>query len=489
MKNTVKNFFKRHHYRWILLSYVAACILIVATCLQHVRGLVNTYNKEQAEMVTSLLVDNINSELNNLVVQVERVSNIVILNNTAEADIMQELDTYKVISGLSAMGYLDRKNEFHGDGSEKSDLVKHGLIAQAISLDSTFITDPYRSSLTGDYTLTIFVPVYDEDNNKAGIVYANLDLDKIAAFASENSMDLHARICMINSKSLNYIACTDMGDVPVGSWNSLMIKREDFEFDTPDGYYDFMKGLRNQASGTTGYKINGTEFTLGYSNIEKMPNWYVALVLENDNLSDTFKRFRNTLYLYMTILFAVTFAYAIGIIIKEWLQRRNFQKLSTIDTMTGIYNKRTFEMYVEEYIAVNGNTALGTLIFVDVDDFKHYNDEYGHLNGDIVLKTFAKCLSEQFSSIGYVGRYGGDEFVVFITGAYEKDYIDEKVGKIANELSSIELDGFGRVPTSFSAGGASYPSDGASYDELCNAADEALYEVKESGKGKFYWHR
>ena len=104
------------------------------------------------------------------------------------------------------------------------------------------------------------------------------------------------------------------------------------------------------------------------------------------------------------------------------------------------------------------------LIFVDVDDFKHYNDKYGHMNGDIVLKTFAKCLSEQFSSIGYINE-------------------------IAKKLSNVELEGFGMVKTSFSAGAASYPVDGVSYDELCNAADEALYEVKESGKGKFYWYR
>lgn len=488
MKDKLKKSFKRYQYRWILISYVIVCILIVASCFQHVRGLVDAYNKEQAEMVTSLLVENINSELNNLVVQVERVSNIVLLNNTDEKSIMREFDSYKMISGLSAMGYLDRKNEFHGDSSEKSDLVKHGLIAQAISLDNTFITDPYRSSITGKYTLTIFVPVTNE-NSKVGIVYANLDLDEIASFASENSIDLPARICIINSKSLNYIACTDMGDVPAGSWNSLMIKREDFEFDSHNGYYDFMNGIRTQTSGNTSYKEANVEYTLGYSSIEKMPNWYVALVLENDDLSDTFKRFRSILYLYMTILFAVSFVYAVSIIAKEWLQRRNFQKLSTLDTMTGIYNKRTFEMYVEEYIASNKNKAFGTLIFVDVDDFKHYNDEYGHLNGDIVLKTFAKCLSEQFSSIGYVGRYGGDEFVVFVTGSYEREYIDGKINEIAKSLSNVELEGFGMVPTSFSAGAATCPVDGANYDELCNAADEALYEVKESGKGKFYWHR
>ena len=488
MKDKLKKSFERHQYGWILVSYVAVCILIVVTCLQHVRSLVDAYNKEQAEMVTSLLVDNINSELNDLIVQVERVSNIVLLNNKEETDIMREFDTYKVISGLSSMGYLDRKNEFHGDSSEKSDLVKHGLIAQAISLDNTFITDPYRSSITGKYTLTIFVPVTD-GYSRVGMVYANLDLDEIASFVSENSIDLPARICMVNSKSLNYIACTDMGDVPAGSWNSLMLKREDFEFDAKNGYYDFMKGLRTLSSGTTTYKENNIEYTLGYSSIEKMPNWYVALVLENDNLSDAFKRFRSILYMYMTILFAVTFVYAMSVIVKELLQRRNFQKLSTIDTMTGIYNKRTFEKYVEEFIAANRNRAFGTLIFVDVDDFKHYNDKYGHMNGDIVLKTFAKCLSEQFSSIGYVGRYGGDEFVVFITGSYEKDYIDGKINEIAKKLSNVELEGFGMVKTSFSAGAASYPVDGVSYDELCNAADEALYEVKESGKGKFYWHR
>ena len=75
-------------------------------------------------------------------------------------------------------------------------------------------------------------------------------LAEIAKFANRNDMNLSANICMINSKSLNYIACTDMEGVPAGSWYSLMLKREDLEFKSSDGYYEFMNSIRHDDEGT-----------------------------------------------------------------------------------------------------------------------------------------------------------------------------------------------------------------------------------------------
>ena len=157
--------------------------------------------------------------------------------------------------------------------------------------------------------------------------------------------------------------------------------------------------------------------------------------------------------------------------------------------MTGVFNKRTFENLVEKFIQSNVRHNFGALIFVDVDDFKQYNDKYGHMNGDTVLKETAAYLKEHFDSIGYVGRYGGDEFVVFVKGNYKKEDISKRMTSIRESLSRIELENFGNVPVSFSAGGAAYPADGLNYDELCKSADVALYQVKEAGKGKFYWYQ
>lgn len=130
----------------------------------------------------------------------------------------------------------------------------------------------------------------------------------------------------------------------------------------------------------------------------------------------------------------------------------------------------------------------GALIFVDVDDFKNYNDKYGHLNGDAVLKKFARELQEEFARTGIVGRYGGDEFTIFVTNISDKAYADQAMKRLQRALSEIELPQFGKVTLSFSAGGATYPQDGVTFEDLCKTADDALYRVKADGKGKFYWY-
>lgn len=487
MKKRIKSFFLKFHYGWIVGSYILICILIISFAFHNIKKMVSDYNEEQVRMVTGLLVENVNSELDNIVVQVEHVANIVLTNEGTSKEKLRTLKKYSSQSSFESVGFLDDNYEFHGDMAEKTDLVKWGLITKAINADNTFITDPYRSSITGKYVMTIFVPVYEEEE-RIGILYANLDIGQIATFANNNKIDFPAMICIVNAKSLNYITCTDMNGIKAGSWNNLMLRRDDMVFKYDDGYSNFLKEMDNNAGdGTLCFAIDDKDYTLGYSNIEKMPNWYIAYELDNDELSDTFTKFRSSVYAYVFAIIIITLFYAFYIISKELLQRREFQKLSTLDPMTGIFNKRTFIYLVENYIKSNIEKNSGALIFVDVDDFKKYNDAYGHLNGDIVLKSFANSLSSQFDSIGYVGRYGGDEFVVFVKGSYEKKEISERVAKVRESLSLVELEGFGNVPISFSAGGAYYPADGITYEELCNAADKALYQVKESGKGRFYW--
>ncbi len=489
MRAGIKSLIMRIHYGWILGTYTVLSIIVMAFSMQSVRNDISDYNEEQVRMVTGLLVENVNSELNNLVVQAEHVSNIVLTNNENKDDKLATLEKYCANSSLDYVGFFDESKIFYGDMSQKADLVKMGVVSKAVVEPDTYITDPYRSSVTGQYMLSIFVPAY-EDGVRRGTLFANLKLENIADFASSEVTGLPARICMFNSKSLNYIACTDMNGVPAGSWNNLMLRRESLEFDSEDVYTHFLDEINaGKDDGAVCFSYDGRAYTLGFSNIEKMENWYIGLELGNDDLSDTFTRFRAQVYKFVLIILTLTIIATVVLVSKELVRRKEFQTLSSLDAMTGIYNKRTFESLVKEHIDAKQGKHFGMLIFIDVDNFKHYNDEYGHLNGDIVLKTFARNLTEQFGSLGYVGRYGGDEFVLFVRRECEKSEIDERIAKTRELLANIELEGFGNVPASFSAGGACYPADGTTFDELCNAADKALYQVKESGKAKFYWYR
>ena len=122
--------------------------------------------------------------------------------------------------------------------------------------------------------------------------------------------------------------------------------------------------------------------------------------------------------------------------------------------------------------------------FIDVDNFKDYNDKYGHANGDLCLKHFAAAMKKCFPKDSILGRYGGDEFVVYIKNAASDDahrYMDE----FQREISHLIMSGGEHVTVSASAGGVAFIGGGEDFVSLCRSADNMLYDVKRNGKGTF----
>jgi diguanylate cyclase (GGDEF)-like protein len=152
------------------------------------------------------------------------------------------------------------------------------------------------------------------------------------------------------------------------------------------------------------------------------------------------------------------------------------EKLSHTDEMTGLYNYRFLRDKVMSLIA--GNVSPIALLFIDLDGFKRYNDRYGHLQGDEVLKRFSAILHQAVDSQGFVTRYGGDEFIIVLPR-----YKTKKAVIIANLISSLineaNLNATASIPVSFSYGLALYPDDGADFGTLIDHADKFLYQRKQ----------
>ncbi len=164
------------------------------------------------------------------------------------------------------------------------------------------------------------------------------------------------------------------------------------------------------------------------------------------------------------------------------IQRANY------DALTQVYNRETFlKTLSTEFEMSNSKNTLNAVLFIDLDDFKHFNDEYGHACGDEVLKYTADCLKEIVFDKGFVGRFGGDEFVVCLTNL---QYFGDP-GAISNEI--IEALGKGFVSESTdkklsikcSIGIAFFNENGKNSEEVLNAADEAMYSIKKHGKSNF----
>ena len=162
------------------------------------------------------------------------------------------------------------------------------------------------------------------------------------------------------------------------------------------------------------------------------------------------------------------------------------QRLAAVDPLTGVYNRRFgLTRLREEFIrSIKQNTTLGVLM-IDVDFFKEVNDTYGHTVGDRVLQGIATSARSQLREGDLLVRLGGDEFMVVLLGASGDDVLE--VGEAIRRTVSERTTSWGeqKIQVTVSIGGSSLAaSDVKDEQELIEAADKALYHVKESGRNR-----
>ncbi|MBE7447845.1 MAG: diguanylate cyclase [Kofleriaceae bacterium] len=160
-------------------------------------------------------------------------------------------------------------------------------------------------------------------------------------------------------------------------------------------------------------------------------------------------------------------------------------QLAVTDGLTGLYNHRHLHERLALEVERSARNGLPlSLLMIDVDHFKHYNDHHGHPAGDDVLRTVARLLTEGRRANDMVARYGGEEFSVILvdtakfTAAKLAERIRERVATHPFTFGAGQPGGH----LSISVGVASFPDDAADPDTLLRAADDALYAAKRAGR-------
>lgn len=173
------------------------------------------------------------------------------------------------------------------------------------------------------------------------------------------------------------------------------------------------------------------------------------------------------------------YIWIVRIKLRDIIQTRLLEKERDTDKLTNLLNKAAIERSIREKLLMPG--ARGTLVILDIDNFKQINDMFGHAFGDVVLRLVAECIREESSVL--CGRFGGDEFLLFLpeTG----DALAEKMERLLKRLK--EYIQFPVADSCFcvSVGTASVPNDEKDYKKLFQMADEALYAAKRAGKNRW----
>ena len=154
----------------------------------------------------------------------------------------------------------------------------------------------------------------------------------------------------------------------------------------------------------------------------------------------------------------------------------NFKDGLLVDPLTGALTRSTFEKRFETRIKAGDRQFA--LIFIDLDRFKRVNDHYGHAAGDIVLTMAAQRIAASLRAEDVLARYGGDEFVVLMSGLATEEELAAQIDRLSAALDEPMVVKGHTVLSGGSCGGALHPQDGESLDQLIQVADARMYERK-----------
>ncbi len=167
----------------------------------------------------------------------------------------------------------------------------------------------------------------------------------------------------------------------------------------------------------------------------------------------------------------------------EKRERETYENVSKKDGLTGLYNRRTFDEIVDEFMKERPRKSDGALMLIDMDNFKNVNDTLGHLAGDEALKTLAGAMRVVLAG-AYLGRYGGDEFIAFF-GEYKSTEEVEALAHALNEKMDRDFDAEGKSVHLSVSIGVAYTDGIEEYSDIYMQADKALYYAKEHGRNQF----
>jgi diguanylate cyclase (GGDEF)-like protein len=163
------------------------------------------------------------------------------------------------------------------------------------------------------------------------------------------------------------------------------------------------------------------------------------------------------------------------------------EKEAITDPLTELYNYRYFLLQLNREVSrAQRHKSVFSLIMIDIDFFKNYNDAYGHQTGDLILRRIAQAMLENTRNSDMVCRYGGEEFCI-ICPELSKEDAKKTAEKLRQIVQALELPKIKSVPTenlTISSGIASFPDDGSNAYQLIQNADKALYKAKESGRNQ-----
>lgn len=322
-----------------------------------------------------------------------------------------------------------------------------------------YVTEPfYGADLT---IMTICVSIYNNHSEKVGVLCGAIELDQVQEVFAKSSLMLDGENFLINRQGC-YVTAKDMQKV----YDQVSA------FDEENSDYELIKLAFSTMSDQAGTIVrDGVEYQ---SNVIYLKDydWAIVQCIATD---DIFKDINYIEFWQMaSLVILVIIILCVTRIALYW--RRSERRISS-DTLTECNSRAAMEELIKK---LEHETHFDiTVVYMDLNKFKHINDTYGHDVGDRILCIFSNILEEVFCKKGYVGRMGGDEFMIILLETAEKDILEmcKKVNeRLSEESRTLDLD----CTISSSFGYATRPKgDSAPLQTIITKSDANMYQYKE----------
>ncbi|MBR1738969.1 MAG: GGDEF domain-containing protein [Ruminococcus sp.] len=475
----------------MMAVYLIVCSIGMAVLVGIFNSLIKKHDRKLTGEVCSLVTEKMNNSIKYMTSSVQDMSALLSAQEHSDPE-----EIYSSLSGklddesnFLSIGFIGSDGKVYANDYELSEFVKWGLTDVAKSADPVSISAPYRSGLTGQPVITLFTG-FTYGSGEEGYLFVTYPLREIQEIAYTESLSEDTEIWLMNSESDNIIHCASSNPYQIGSWSNALLTMKEINRGDRDKYENWKRKMEQGiTTATVTYSIDTESYTQVYSKIDYMHGWNVVVRIPSKALSSTIDTFRRTVMVYITLLVVLTLLMFITAHLRDSRDKKRLKTLSDKDPLTGVMNRRAFDIAAERYIKDMDN-GTSVMLFLDIDYFKKVNDLFGHEKGDEVLKLFSDELKRLFDDKAFISRYGGDEFVVLIREVASTAKVNSLLDQLKGSFSGRELtEGDKSFTLSFSAGAAVYPKDAPDLKELTACADTALYNTKKNGRNGYSWYK
>ncbi len=203
----------------------------------------------------------------------------------------------------------------------------------------------------------------------------------------------------------------------------------------------------------------------------------------DSTIYDDFAAWPVNAFTFMTGAVSQFFISSLFVVMLSYRLNQNLESIATIDKLTGVLNRRGLEDAAQKMQGICKRINLNmSVILIDVDHFKKVNDQHGHLYGDDVLKELTSVIANILRSGDVLGRYGGEEFCIFLPNTSEQDALRLAERIRAGVEASLKIINYKSVNVTISLGVADSIKAGYDFIGLVAAADTAMYAAKNKGR-------